>query len=73
MSAGEKQRISFIRSIINNPDLLILDEPVSSLDKKNSEIIFEFLKVYKKNKIIVVTSHKNSEKKYFDEIFYLNN
>lgn len=73
MSGGEKQRIAFIRSIINNPDLLILDEPVSSLDKKNSEIIFEFLKEYKKNKIIIVTSHKNSEKKYFDKIFYLNN
>jgi ABC-type bacteriocin/lantibiotic exporter with double-glycine peptidase domain len=73
MSGGEKQRISFIRSIINNPGVLILDEPVSSLDKKNSEIIFKFLKVYKKNKIVIVTSHKNSEKKYFDKIFYLNN
>jgi len=73
MSGGEKQRIAFIRSIMNNPDLLILDEPVSSLDKKNSEIIFKFLKEYKKNKIILVTSHKNSEKKYFDKIFYLNN
>jgi ABC-type multidrug transport system fused ATPase/permease subunit len=73
MSGGEKQRISFIRSIINNPDLLILDEPVSSLDEKNSEIIFKFLKLYKKNKIIIVTSHKNSEKKYFDKILYLNN
>jgi len=73
MSGGEKQRIAFIRSIINNPDLLILDEPVSSLDKKNSEIIFEFLNEYKKDKIIIVTSHKISEKKYFDKIFYLNN
>ena len=72
MSGGEKQRIAFIRSIINNPDLLILDEPVSSLDKKNSEMIFEFLNVYKKNKIIIVTSHKDSEKKYFDKVFYLN-
>jgi ATP-binding cassette subfamily B protein len=72
MSGGEKQRIAFIRSIINNPDLLILDEPVSSLDKKNSEIIFEFLNVYKKNRIIIVTSHKDSEKKYFDKVFYLN-
>lgn len=72
MSGGEKQRIAFIRSIINNPDLLILDEPVSSLDKKNSETIFEFLKVYKKNRIIIVTSHKDSEKNYFDKIFYLN-
>ena len=71
MSGGEKQRIAFIRSIINNPDLLILDEPVSSLDKKNSEIIFKFLRKFKKNRIIIVTSHKMTEKKFFDKIINL--
>jgi len=71
MSGGEKQRIAFVRSIINNPDLLILDEPVSSLDKNNSELIFRFLKSFKKNKIIIITSHKNSEKKFFDKIISL--
>lgn len=71
MSGGEKQRIAFIRSIISEPELLILDEPVSSLDKKNSEIIFKFLRKYKKNKIIIVTSHKENEKKYFDKIINL--
>jgi ABC-type multidrug transport system ATPase subunit len=68
MSGGEKQRISFIRSIINNPDLLILDEPVSSLDPKNAQKIFNFLRNYKKDRIIIVTSHKNSEKKFFDKV-----
>ena len=71
MSGGEKQRISFVRSIINDPDLLILDEPASSLDLKNAEIIFKFLRNYKKNRIIIVTSHKNSEKKFFDKIIKL--
>ena len=71
MSGGEKQRISFIRSIINNPDLLILDEPVSSLDSKNAQKIFNFLRNYKKDRIIVVTSHKNSEKKFFDKVINL--
>ena len=71
MSGGEKQRISFIRSIINNPDLLILDEPVSSLDSKNAQKIFNFLRNYKKDKIIIVTSHKNSEKKFFDKVINL--
>jgi len=42
MSGGEKQRIAIIRSIINEPDLLILDEPTSSLDDENSEIVFNF-------------------------------
>ena len=71
MSGGEKQRISFIRSIINNPDLLILDEPVSSLDSKNAKKIFNFLRNYKKDKIVIVTSHKNSEKKFFDKVINL--
>ena len=71
MSGGEKQRISFIRSIINNPDLLILDEPVSSLDSKNAQKIFNFLRSYKKDKIVIVTSHKNSEKKFFDKVINL--
>ena len=68
MSGGEKQRICFIRSIINNPDLLILDEPVSSLDSKNAQKIFNFLRNYKKDKIVIVTSHKKSEKKFFDKV-----
>ena len=71
MSGGEKQRIAFVRSIINNPDLLILDEPVSSLDKKNSELIFRFLRNFKKDKIIIITSHEKSEKKFFDKIISL--
>ena len=71
MSGGEKQRISFIRSITNNPDLLILDEPVSSLDSKNAQKIFNFLRNYKKDRIIIVTSHKNSEKKFFDKVINL--
>ena len=71
MSGGEKQRIAFVRSIINNPDLLILDEPASSLDKNNSDLIFRFLRSFKRNKIIIITSHKNSQKKFFDRIISL--
>jgi len=71
MSGGEKQRIGFIRSIINDPELILLDEPTSSLDKKNEKNIFKFLLSIKKNKIIVVTSHDKSHKKYFDEIINL--
>jgi ABC-type multidrug transport system ATPase subunit len=71
MSGGEKQRIGFLRAVINEPDLILLDEPTSSLDKKNEKGIFDFLLSIKKDKIIVVTSHKEDQKKYFDEIINL--
>ena len=71
MSGGEKQRIGFIRTIMNNPDLILLDEPTSALDKTNEKKILEYLKSIKKNKIIIIASHKEEQKKYFDEIINL--
>ena len=60
-----------LRAVINDPDLILLDEPTSSLDKKNEKAIFDFLLSIKKNKIIVITSHKEEQKKYFDKIINL--
>ena len=71
MSGGEKQRVAFIRTVISNPDLILLDEPTSSLDKKNEKKIFQFLTSIKKDKIIVITSHNKYQKKFFDKIIYL--
>ena len=71
MSGGEKQRIGFIRTIMNDPDLILLDEPTSSLDRENEKIL-EYLKSIKKNKIIIISSHKHEQKKYFDKIFIYN-
>ena len=71
MSGGEKQRIGFIRSILRDPDLILLDEPTSSLDHKNEKKIFEYLLKIKNDKIIIVSTHKESHKKYFDKIINL--
>ena len=71
MSGGEKQRIGFIRSIIDDPDLILLDEPTSSLDKKNESRLLHHLLKIKDDKIIIITSHKDNHKKYFDKIIYL--
>ena len=70
MSGGEMQRINFIRAIINDPKILILDEPTSSLDTKNEKKVFNYLKKLK-NRIIILTSHKLSQLKYFDKIIKL--
>ena len=71
MSGGEMQRINFIRAIIDDPQLLILDEPTSSLDLKNEKKLLTYLNKIKKNKIIILSSHKLSQKKYFDKIIDL--
>ncbi|MDR0919126.1 MAG: ATP-binding cassette domain-containing protein [Oscillospiraceae bacterium] len=64
LSGGEKQRISFARALLKSHEILILDEPISNLDKENSEIIIETLKIIKKNTLIIVTCHTN----HFDEL-----
>ena len=51
-SGGEKQRIGFIRSIINNPRVLLLDEPTSALDKMNETLVLDYLRKIKKDMII---------------------
>ena len=71
MSGGEKQRIGFIRSILRDPNLILLDEPTSSLDYKNEKKIFEHLLKIKNDKIIIVSTHKEGHKKYFDKIINL--
>jgi ATP-binding cassette subfamily C protein len=67
-SGGERQRIGFIRSIIKCPQVLLLDEPTSALDRINEKLIFDYLKMIKKDMIIIVSTHKIGHKKYFDRI-----
>ncbi len=66
LSGGEKQRLSFIRCIILNPEVFILDEPTSALDKQNEILLIDEVIAIKKNKIIFFSTHKEYLKKYFD-------
>ena len=58
LSGGEKQRVSIARAIINEPQIILADEPTGSLDKKNSVEIFSLLKKQiNSNRIIIFATH----------------
>ena len=63
ISGGERQRVSIIRSIINNPKIVIADEPTGNLDYKNSNDIFDLINYLKKESsvsFIIATHDKNT-------------
>jgi ABC-type dipeptide/oligopeptide/nickel transport system ATPase subunit len=72
ISGGEKQRVIFGRSLFKDFELLILDEPTSSLDKENSyEIINSIFKKYSSKTIIIVT-HKIDPRLKFDRVLNMS-
>jgi lipoprotein-releasing system ATP-binding protein len=59
ISGGEKQRVAIARALINDPDIIMGDEPTGNLDKKNSEIVFElFQKLANEfNQTLLIVTH----------------
>ncbi len=59
LSKGNQQKIQFIIAILNNPELIVLDEPFSGLDPLNTEILKDvILELVNKGKYIVMSSHQ---------------
>ena len=61
LSGGEQQRIAIARAIVNNPKVLIADEPTGNLDESTAEEIIEILKkvAVENNKCVIVVTHSN--------------
>ena len=58
LSGGEAQRIAIARAIINDPEIILADEPTGSLDMRSAKIIFNLLKDQKKpNRLIIFATH----------------
>ena len=68
LSGGECHKISIARVLLRNSDIMIFDEPTAALDNESSACLIAHLKEISVNKIIIVISHDNSIKSYFDDI-----
>ena len=69
LSGGEKERVAILRAIINNPKVVIADEPTGALDSKNSTDVMKLLKQISEERLVIMVSHNLSlVKKYADEI-----
>jgi putative ABC transport system ATP-binding protein len=76
LSGGEKQRCAIARALVNNPDIILCDEPTANLDYDNSMMFIESLKNFKKlNKTIIVATHDPIFEKldFVDQVINIKN
>ncbi len=57
MSGGQMQRVAIARALINDPDIILLDEPTGALDSKTSVEIMELLKEIASDKLVIMVTH----------------
>lgn len=72
LSGGEQQRLCIARALINNPELLLADEPTGNLDEANEQIVLELLRHLKnEGKTIVLITHNEALGKQADKMMIL--
>ena len=73
LSAGQKQLIAFLRVLVNNPDILILDEATSSIDSYSEDLIKNATNKITKGKTSIIIAHRLSTVESADKIIYMEN
>lgn len=72
LSGGEKQRIAIARALVNDPKIILADEPTGALDTYNSEEIMKILEGISKRALIIVVSHDEElMRKYASKIIHM--
>lgn len=71
LSGGQMQRVAIARSLANNPEVILADEPTGNLDTHTGKIVMDFLeKMHKKGKTIIVVTHDPDLAKDYADIIY---
>jgi len=73
ISGGEKQRVGIARALYRDTQLLVFDEPTSSLDQENEKIFRETILRIKENRFIIIISHNKETLSVCDKIYELKN
>ena len=73
LSSGQRQLLAFLRVLVNNPDILILDEATSSIDSYSEDLIKKATKKITKDKTSIIIAHRLSTVESADKIIYMEN
>ena len=72
LSGGQKQRVSIARALINNPDIILADEPTGNLDSQNgAEVMALFREIVKMGKSVVLVTHNAEDAKNAENVIHI--
>jgi putative ABC transport system ATP-binding protein len=72
LSGGERQRVALARALVNNPSLILADEPTGNLDTKTGlEIMKIFEKLHRQGNTLIIVTHEHDIATYADRIIYI--
>ncbi len=72
LSGGQRQRIALARVLYSNQDVVVLDEPTSSLDAETDEIVSDMLLNKLEDKTVIIVAHRYSTIRKVNRILYLH-
>ncbi|MDD2371167.1 MAG: ATP-binding cassette domain-containing protein [Firmicutes bacterium] len=73
LSGGQKQRVAIARALINNPDIILADEPTGSLDSETSEQILGLIKIIaNQGKLVIMVTHSEKVAEYSDRVITIS-
>ena len=72
LSGGQRQRLAIARALVNDPEIILADEPTTSLDKGNKEKVIEIFKeLNKQGKTVIIVTHDVEVAKAFEDNYSL--